>query len=189
MLKRALVVAVVLIGSGLAAAQNPRFTIFAGYSYGNTSYAPGKRSHLHGWEVLIEGIRLRPWLTVVADGSANYGWNQFPISCVTVPVCTPAIPDLARQRVHTSWAAPKYPTFRGNFRPFVHVLGGATRVTVSTPGFFDRSTNWTIAGGGGVDYKWRGPFAFRVQADYLRTNLFGLTQNMIRASTGLVLRF
>jgi hypothetical protein len=40
-----------------------------------------------------------------------------------------------------------------------------------------------------VDYKWRGPFAIRVQADYLRTNLFGLTQNMIRASTGLVLRF
>ena len=73
MLKRALVVAVVLIGSGLAAAQNPRFTIFAGYSYGNTNYAPGKRSHLHGWEVSIEGIRLRPWLTVVADGSANYG--------------------------------------------------------------------------------------------------------------------
>jgi hypothetical protein len=40
-----------------------------------------------------------------------------------------------------------------------------------------------------VDYKWRGPFGFRVQADYLRTNLFGLTQNMVRAATGFVIRF
>jgi hypothetical protein len=186
--KRALVVAVILIGSGLAAAQNPRFTIFAGYSYGNTNYAPGKRSNLNGWEVSVEGIRLKPWLTVVADGSANYGWNEFPISCVTVPVCTPAIPD-SRAKEYTWLGGPQISTWHGNFRPFVRVLGGATRVTVSTPGFFESSTNWTIAGGGGLDYRWRGPFGFRVQADYLRTNLFGLTQNMLRASTGIVVRF
>jgi len=28
-----------------------------------------------------------------------------------------------------------------------------------------------------------------VQADYLRTNLFGLTQNMVRAATGFTIRF
>ena len=188
MLKRALVVAMMLTASGLASAQNPRFTIFAGYSYGNTNYAPGNRSNLNGWEASIEGIRLKPWLSLVADGSGHYGWNEFPISCVTVPVCTPAIPN-SRAKEYSLLGGPQISTFHGNFRPFVHVLGGATRVTVTTPGFFDRSTNWTIAGGGGVDYKWRGPFAIRVQADYLRTNLFGLTQNMIRASTGLVLRF
>ena len=107
MLKRALVVAVVLIGSGLAAAQNPRFTIFAGYSYGNTNYAPASAppARLGSFD---RRFRLRPWLTVVADGSANTGWNQFPISCVTVPVCTPAIPDCAPKNTH-SWAAPRSP--------------------------------------------------------------------------------
>jgi hypothetical protein len=28
-----------------------------------------------------------------------------------------------------------------------------------------------------------------VQGDYLRTNVFGLHQNMLRASTGIVVRF
>ena len=194
MLKRAFLLVVVASLGGLAAAQvqnqeqNPRFTIFAGYSYGNTNYGPGHRSNLNGWEASIEGIRLKRWLTLVADGSGHYGWNSFPISCVTVPVCTPAIPD-SRAKEYTLLGGPQISIHRGKFRPFVHALGGATRVNLATPGFFDSSTNWTVAGGGGTDYTWRGPFAFRIQADYLRTNLFGLTQNMIRASTGIVLRF
>lgn len=192
MLKRALIVAVIAALSGLAAAQNqnqnPRFTVFAGYSYGNTNYGPDHRSNLNGWEASIEGFRLKPWLTLLVDGSANYGWNAFPISCVTVPVCTPAIPNV-RAKEYTLLGGPQISVHRGKLRPFVHVLGGATRVNLATPGFFDSNTNWTVAGGGGVDYTWRGPFAFRGQADYLRTNLFGLTQNMIRASIGIVLRF
>jgi hypothetical protein len=187
-LKRALVAAVLLMLSGFAAAQNPRFTIFTGYSYGNTNYAPGTRSNLNGWEVAVEGFRIKPWLTLVADGSGHYGWNEFPISCVTVPVCTPDIPNV-RAKEYTIQGGPQISQWHGNFRPFVHVLGGMTRVSVQTPGFFDSSKAWSIAAGGGVDYKWRGPFGWRVQADYLRTNLFGLTQNMVRASTGIVIHF
>jgi hypothetical protein len=107
---------------------------------------------------------------------------------VTFPVCTPAIPN-SRAKEYTALGGPQISKHYGNLRPFVHLLGGATRVSVTTPGFFDSSTNWTVAGGGGVDYKWRGPFSLRVSADYLRTNLFGLTQNMVRASTGLVVSF
>jgi hypothetical protein len=180
--------AAVLVVSGLAAAQNPKFTIFAGYSYGNTNYAPGSRSNLNGWEASIAGYHVKPWLTLVADGSGHYGWNAFPISCVTFPVCTPAIPN-SRAKEYTLLGGPQISKTIGSLRPFVHLLGGATRVSVATPGFFDSSTNWTVAGGGGVDYKWRGPFSLRLQADYLRTNLFGLTQNMVRASTGVVVHF
>jgi hypothetical protein len=187
-LKRALMLAAVLGFSGLAAAQNPKFTIFAGYSYGNTNYGPGNRSNLNGWEASIEGYHLKSWLTLVADGSAHYGWNAFPISCVTFPVCTPAIPN-SRAKEYTILGGPQISKHYGNLRPFVHLFGGATRVSVTTPGFFDSSTNWTVAGGGGVDYKWRGPFSLRVSADYLRTNLFGLTQNMVRGSTGFVVSF
>ena len=71
-------IVVALLGlTGIAAAQNPRFTIFAGYAYGNTNYASSQRTSLHGWEASIEGLRVRPWLTFVADGSLQAGWNQF----------------------------------------------------------------------------------------------------------------
>jgi len=187
-LKRALATAVLFALGGVAAAQNPRFTIFAGYSYGNTPLASAQRSNLHGYEASIEGFRFRHWLTLIADGSAHYGWNEFPISCVTVPVCTPAVPDV-RVREYNMLGGPQVSKFRGNIRLFAHAMGGATHTTVQTSGFFDSSWGWTIAAGGGADYKWRGPFSIRVQGDYLRTNLFNTTQNMIRAATGIVVRF
>jgi hypothetical protein len=187
-LKRALVLVILLALGGTAAAQNPRFTIFGGYSYGNTNYSSGPRSNLNGYEVSIEGFRIKPWLTLVADGSSQAGWNEFPISCVTFPVCTPAVPNV-RAKEYNFLAGPQLSTFRGNFRPFFRLLGGATRVSVATSGFFDSSIAWTVGGGGGVDYRWRGPFSWRVQADYLRTNVFGLHQNMLRGSTGIVVRF
>jgi len=186
--KRALMMALVFALGGVGAAQNSRFTIFAGYSYGNTPYVTTQRSNLHGWEGSIEGFRFRPWLTLVADGSGHYGWNEFPISCVTVPVCTPAVPDV-RATEYNLLGGPQVSRFHGNFRLFAHGMGGATRVTVRTSGFFDSSVAWAIAFGGGADYKWRGPFSWRVGADYLRTNVFNTEQNMIRASTGIVVRF
>lgn len=188
MLKRASVCLLMLALSGIASAQNSKFTIFAGYSYGNTNYGDTHRSNLNGWEASIEGYRKRPWLTFVADASGNYGWNAFPISCVTVPVCTPAIPN-SRMRQYTLVGGPQFSIFRGNFRPFVHAMGGASRVTAKTTGFFASSWGYTIAAGGGVDWKWRGPISIRVSGDYLRMDLFNNSQNMYRASTGFVLHF
>ena len=68
-------------------------------------------------------------------------------------------------------------------------MGGATRIRVATTGFFQSSIGYTIAVGGGVDYKWRGPLSIRLSGDYLRMDLFNTTQNMYRASTGFVLHF
>jgi hypothetical protein len=187
-LKRACVMVLLFALGGVAAAQNSKYTVFAGYSYGNTSYGDNHRSNLNGWEASLEGYRFRPWLTFVADGSGYYGWNQFPISCVTVPICTPAIPEV-RARHYTLVGGPQVSFFRGNLRPFVHAMGGASRVTVRTTGFFSSSIGYTIAAGGGVDYKWRGPFSIRVSGDYLRMDLFNTTQNMFRGSTGFVLHF
>jgi hypothetical protein len=187
-LKRACVLVVLLALGGVAAAQNSKFTIFAGYSYGNSSYGDSHRSNLNGWEASIEGYRFRPWLTLVGDGSGYYGWNQFPISCVTVPVCTPAIPN-SRAKQYTLLGGPQVSIFRGKFRPFAHVMGGVTRTRMTTTGFFAQSYGYTFAAGGGVDYQWRGPLSIRLSGDYLRMDLFSTTQNMYRASTGFVLHF
>jgi hypothetical protein len=187
-LKRACVVVVLLALSGVAAAQNSKFTVFAGYSYGNSSYGDFHRSNLNGWEASVEGYRFRRWLSLVADGSGYYGWNQFPISCVTVPICTPAIPQ-SRIKQYTIMGGPQFTTFRGKFRPFAHVMGGVTRVRAVTSGFFAQSYGYTIAVGGGVDYQWRGPLSIRVSGDYLHMDLFSVNQNMVRASTGFVIHF
>jgi hypothetical protein len=46
-----------------------------------------------------------------------------------------------------------------------------------------------MAVGGGVDHPWRGPFSWRAQGDYVRTNFFNTGQNQIRLSLGLVFHF
>ena len=169
----------------------PRFIIFAGYSFENAAYALGRRSNLHGFEASLEGFHFRPHFSLVADGSAHYGWNEFPISCVTVGiVCTPNPPN-SRVHQYNFMGGPQYRFFgpRARFQPFVHILGGYGRVTMSTPGFFAGSWAWELGGGGGLDYPWRGPFSWRVQADYLRNNFFNDSQNQIRASFGLVFHF
>jgi hypothetical protein len=169
----------------------PRIIIFAGYSYENARYLFGNTSNLNGYEASVEGFHLRPHLSFVGDGSAHYGWNQFPISCVTVGiVCTPNPPN-SRVHQYNFMGGPQWRFFGPNarFQPFVHVLGGYGRVTMSTPGFFAGSWAWEVAAGGGVDYPWRGPFSWRGQADYIRNNFFNNGQNQIRLSLGLVFHF
>jgi opacity protein-like surface antigen len=50
-------------------------------------------------------------------------------------------------------------------------------------------TSFATAVGGGIDYKIIRPIAVRLQGDYVQTRLFGATQNNVRVSTGIVLRF
>ena len=194
MLKRAFMVVAVFTLSGLAAAQAqqvpqvPKLGFSVTGSYANTPYLSGGRSNLYGWEATVEGFRLKPFLTFVLDGSGHYGWNPFPISCVTVNiVCNPGPPD-SRVREYDLLAGPQVSVIRGRYRPFVHVLGGAGRVTMTTPGFFDDSLNWMIAAGGGSDYAWKGPLSFRAQGDVIRKNFFGDTQYGIRVSIGFSIR-
>ena len=44
--------------------------------------------------------------------------------------------------------------------------------------------------GGGFDYFWKPRITIRVvQADYINSNTFGVTQNDVRVSTGIVINF
>ncbi len=49
--------------------------------------------------------------------------------------------------------------------------------------------SFATALGGGLDYKIIKPVAWRFQGDYVRTSFFGGTQDNVRISTGIVLRF
>jgi hypothetical protein len=50
-------------------------------------------------------------------------------------------------------------------------------------------TEFATAVGGGLDYRIIRPIAWRFQGDYVQTRFSGSTQNNIRLSTGIVVRF
>jgi hypothetical protein len=74
----------------------------------------------------------------------------------------------------------------GKFRPFAEALFGAGHANVDGGG---SDTSFATAIGGGLDVKIIRPIAWRFQGDYVRTSLFGGTQNNAKFSTGIVLRF
>ncbi|MGC1223452.1 MAG: hypothetical protein WA872_16880 [Candidatus Sulfotelmatobacter sp.] len=75
----------------------------------------------------------------------------------------------------------------GKFRPFAEGLFGGAHVNVNNGVGSD--TSFATALGGGLDYKIIRPVAWRFQGDYVQTRFFGTTQNNVRLSTGIVLRF
>jgi hypothetical protein len=75
----------------------------------------------------------------------------------------------------------------GKIRPFAEALFGAAHVSVNNGGPSD--TSFATALGGGIDYRIIRPIAWRFQGDYVQTRFFGATQNNVRFSTGIVLRF
>jgi opacity protein-like surface antigen len=75
----------------------------------------------------------------------------------------------------------------GKFRPFAEAMIGVGHVNVNSGGGSD--TSFATALGGGLDYKIIRPVAWRLQGDYVTTRFFGATQNNVRLSTGIVLRF
>jgi opacity protein-like surface antigen len=74
----------------------------------------------------------------------------------------------------------------GKIRLFAEGLFGAGRASTSS---FGSDTSFATAIGGGLDYKIIKPVAWRLQGDYVQTRFFGATQNDVRISTGIVLRF
>jgi len=74
----------------------------------------------------------------------------------------------------------------GKFRPFAEALFGAGHVSTNGVG---SDSSFATALGGGLDYRIIRPIAWRFQGDYVQTRFFGNTQNNVRISTGIVLRF
>ena len=149
----------------------PKGNIFAGYSYERFHEASGN-VNLNGWDGSVEGKFFLPWFGMVADVSGEYG-----------------TPNGISMKGYNFLFGPRISFSFGKVRPFVHVLGGLARLNNSVAGFSDTDHSFAYAGGGGIDYKVLHLFAWRLQGDYLRTQLFGGTQKNVRVSTGLVFNF
>jgi Outer membrane protein beta-barrel domain len=161
--------------TGLASAQVPKGNIFAGYSYASADLGAGKRTSLNGWNASLEG-KVFPFVGIVADVSGHYGSQDFG----TVS---------GDGRLLTAMFGPRVSVRVGKLRPFAEALFGVSRLRVEFPTFTDGDTSFASAYGGGVDYHLLPFFAWRVEADALRTSFSNGTQNNFRVSTGVVFSF
>lgn len=185
-MRRTLFIALVIAGlAGLADAQVPLSgNVFAGYSYYNTNLGASRQS-LNGWEGSVEG-KFFPFVGIVADVSANYGSLQFPSpagTCVIGVVCSPVS---VNAHVENYLIGPRVSVSIKKIRPFAEAMFGAAHVT--THGF-GSDTSFSTAVGGGLDYHLIPLVAWRLQGDYVRTQLFNTSQDNVRISTGIVIHF
>jgi opacity protein-like surface antigen len=176
---------ILLLFAGPASAQIPTSgNVFFGYSYYNTDFSSGNGTNTNGWEASLEG-KIIPWVGIVADFDGHYGSQNFPV-CVAgsgAPSCSTFSSDFSE---HNFLFGPRVSLPVGRFRPFAEALFGGTHAAVSGG---SSDTSFATAVGGGIDYKIIRPIAVRLQGDYVQTRLFGATQNNVRVSTGIVLRF
>ena len=174
--------------ASFAVAQIPTSgNIFVGYSFENTNWSGINsglaRPNLNGWEASLEG-KLFPHLGIVTDFSSHYGSESFLSESVSGPV-----------RVNVTgheWEilfGPRLSIPIGNFTPFAEGMIGFAHI--HNGGDFPSSANSSIATalGGGLDYRLIRILAVRLEVDYVGTRFFHTTQNNLRISPGLVLRF
>jgi hypothetical protein len=184
------VVAIAVVSCFLSSAAHAQIptsgNVFFGYSYFNTnSLNSTQRSSMNGWEGSLEG-KIIPWVGIVADFSRHYGSGDIPIAvgtCAIGVVCSPLNVSTSLQ---TYLFGPRVSMSVGKFRPFAEALFGAAHFGSDGGG---SDTSFSTAIGGGLDYKIIRPVAWRFQGDYVQTRFFGNTQNNVRISTGIVLRF
>jgi hypothetical protein len=170
---------------GMAAAQVPTSgNIFFGYSYYNTDLSSIDRANTNGWEGTFEG-RALPHLGLLVDISGHYGSQNFAGGIVCGIGCSPTTFN-ANVAVRNVLFGPRVSASIGRFRPFAEVEVGIGHVNANLAG---SDTSFATAIGGGLDYRIIRPVAWRFQGDYVETRFFGTTQNNVRLSTGIVLRF
>lgn len=179
------VVCSLLLLAGLASAQIPTSgNVFFGYSFYNTDLSSIDSANTNGWELSVEGKAL-PWVGIVADFDGHYGSQNF-VFC-TVPQGPPCGVFNASFTEHNFLFGPRVSMSVGKFRPFAEALFGGAHISANNGVSSD--TSFATALGGGLDYKIIKPIAWRFQGDYVQTRFFGTTQNNVRLSTGIVVRF
>lgn len=172
-----------LLFAGLASAQIPTSgNVYIGYSYYNADLSSLGRSSFNGWTGSVEG-KVLPFIGIVADVSQAYGSENVPLLCPG-PTC-PSVSISAHEQ--NFLFGPRISMSVGKIRPFAEVLLGGAHISASDGGGSD--TSFATAVGGGIDYKIIRPVAWRFEGDYVQTRFFGTTQNNVRITTGIVLRF
>jgi hypothetical protein len=171
--------------AGMAAAQVPTSgNVFFGYSYLNSNAVNSSGTALNGWNASLEG-KVLPFIGIVADLDGHYGSQNLFVSGGLGGGSVEST-SLAE---HDFLFGPRVSVPAGRFRLFAHALFGVSHISESAGGFSNSNTSFGDALGGGIDYRIMRIVGARIQADDLQTRFFSGTQNNLRLSVGLVLRF
>lgn len=173
------IVVTLLFCASAAVAQIPTTgNVFLGYAYNRGSAGFTTSGNMNGWEGSLEG-KIFPHIALVADYSDTTG-----------TLSPSAHPMDIRFRVQSFLFGPRVYLSVGRFRPFAHVLIGASRMhQYGTYLGITHDTSYANAIGGGVDWRLIPHVALRVQGDALRTSFTSDHQNDFRFATGPVIRF
>jgi hypothetical protein len=189
MRKVAVLVVSLFLLSELGLAQIPTSgNVFFGYSYQNADLSAPSRTSMNGWEATVEG-KVLPFIGIAADFSNYYGTPNFPLPvqpACSLPPCPPPTPVNFSTSETNYLFGPRVSISVSKFRPFAEALIGAGHINANSAG---SGTSFATALGGGLDYKLLRVLAWRFQGDYLQTRFFSSTQNNVRLSTGIVVRF
>ncbi len=168
----AVITALCLSFSSRASAQEiTRYDVFGGYSYlrfDSPTIGFANQSNTNGWN--IDGaINIGDSFSGVANVSGNYG---------------------SKLTLYNFMIGPRYSLRFEKSRIFVQGLFGKAQNSVHIPqptrNNFE-SVGRAFSFGAGYEWDVNHRFSFRViQAEYLNTNTFGVSQNDLRVSTGLV---
>jgi len=181
MRKVAIVVCSLFLFVSAASSQVPSGNVFFGYSYYNADLSSLGRSNLNGWNGSLEGKAL-PWVGIVADFSGHYGSERVPIFCQGQPCASVSV----NIHEYDFLFGPRVSVSVGKIRPFAEAMFGGGHISTNGAG---SDTSFVTALGGGVDYHLIPLVALRLEGDYVQTRFFSTTQNNVRMSTGIVLRF
>jgi len=170
----AMLALVCLMALPMLAQEESKAEIFGGYQF--TRINPGggtSGENFNGWNAAFTA-NLSQWLGVTADVSGAY--KSF--SGVSVKqhnfLFGPTVSYKQAEKV----------------KPFAHVLFGVSHAGAGFSGVGASDNAFAMAFGGGVDVPVNKHVAVRVgQFDYLLTRFGGDSQNNMRFSTGLILKF
>ena len=153
----------------------PSIELFGGYShlrFESTTLGFADQSNLNGWNGEISLPDLYEGFGIAADISGHY---------------------TREMEEYNFLIGPQYSFKWKGARLYGHALFGKARDRLRQPGstqFEPSNLSRAIALGGGLDFPLGERLSVRViQADYLTTSAFGINQNNVRLSTGLIFRF
>lgn len=173
-----------LVTGAAPAAAGPDYDVSVGYTYLRMAIPGAGHADLNGLDVSGQ-IGLSPHWGAIVESSY---------------VRTPDVLDTKHDGYLLGILSGPvfYPLQNRNTRTFVHVLAGSGLIDAAVPvgdtnSRYGWQTRFSYAAGGGVEHAVAGPFAVRLNGDYLRTAFFdsiGLVQpqNNFRVTASLVIR-
>ena len=191
-----------LIASVVRAQETPQYEVFAGGSYARQDLTDIKSINGLGWHASLDGTA-NNWVSAVFDFSGYYSSPKVNLGLsVPIPIDTSTYLYLFGPRfTYRKWH---------RLTPFAEALIGVanSKFTASSVGLTNAvsSTTFATGFGGGADYAISRGFAVRLlEVDYVPTRFREITvntttgqvgfngehrtQNNVRASVGIVLRF